>query len=95
MALKASPVLMNRPFLAHELKYGGRKGGDTPARGATMYALESAGWVKRAVFGGKGDRMPFRSGGPVTAWEVTLAGKEAVAACPDTFPGEPVYGQKP
>jgi hypothetical protein len=38
-----------------------------------------------------GQGMPFQSGGPISAWEITDAGREAVKACPDTFPGDPVY----
>lgn len=55
-----------------------------------MVALEKAGWVERIDIGST-EGMPFRTGGPVRAWQVTDAGREAIAACPDTFPGEPVY----
>ena len=94
LAFKRQKVLMTRPFLPHELMYGGRRSGMTPARGPTMVALERAGWVRRTVWGGAGQGMPFRSGGPVNAWEITEAGRVAIDACPDTFPGEPVYGAK-
>ena len=93
LALKASPVLRRRPFLARELvtEFRGRQ---WPSSGATMHSLREAGWVEQVVVGDKGEGMPFRTGGPATAWVVTEAGQAAIDACPDTFPGEPVYGSK-
>lgn len=89
-ALKHSPALLRRPFLAHELKYKKQT-----ARGATLVALEQAGWVERTVWGAPGQGMPFKSGGPVTAWQVTPAGLNSIKTCPDTFPGAPVYDKEP
>ena len=93
-ALKANKVLHRRPFLAHELRVSSvRRSPDKlyPASGALLFSLEKAGWLRRIIIGDKGDGMPFRAGGVATAWEITEAGHEAIAACPDTFPGEPVY----
>ena len=56
--------------------------------------MREAGWVEQIVVGDKGEGMPFRTGGPATAWAVTEAGQAAIDACPDTFPGDPVYGSK-
>ncbi len=92
MGLRASPTLLRRPFLARELIYAGRNGAPRPVSGATMFSLEEAGWVERITIGNEG--MPFRTGGPQNAWQVTDAGREAIKACPDTFPGEPVYGER-
>jgi hypothetical protein len=92
-ALKASKVLRSRPFLAKELVTEFR-GKQWPSSGATMHALREAGWVEQISIGGKGEGMPFRTGGPATAWVVTPAGQIAIDACPDTFPGEPVYEPK-
>ena len=93
MALKENRVLRTRPFMAKELKtiYRGK---EWPATGATMHSLREAGWVEQISVGGKGEGMPFRSGGPATAWVITHAGQIAIDACPDTFPGEPVYGKE-
>ena len=100
LALKKAKALQSRPFLAKELKvkhYSRVEPGKfyiRPAAGMTMITLEDAGWVRRTVWGAPGQGMPFQSGGPISAWEVTDAGREAIAACPDTFPGVPVYGKK-
>jgi hypothetical protein len=94
-AFKQNPTLLRRPFLAAELKLPHRSGSRlVPAHGATLYGLEKAGWVERAAWGTQEKNMPFRVGQPANAWQVTHAGREAIAACPDTFPGEPVYGKK-
>jgi hypothetical protein len=94
-ALKASKVLQRREFLAGELMVAGRSGHLKPASGATLYSLCEAGWVAPVVYGGHGEGMPFRTGGAVRAWRLTPAGLKAIEACPDTFPGEPVYSSKP
>jgi hypothetical protein len=97
LALRNNRVLQNRPFLAKELmvKHHSRsRPGEfymRPAAGMSMITLEQAGWVERTTWGAKGQRMPFQSGGPLSAWQLTDAGRAAIAACPDTFPGEPVY----
>ena len=91
IALKSNRVLMGRPFLARELVIRGRGGRPWVSSGATMHSLREAGWVEQVSFGGAGEGMPFRTGGPATAWQITDAGRAAVDACPDTFPGEPVY----
>lgn len=94
VALRNSPSLLRRPFLPKELRLLGRSGNfHYNATGATMVALEKAGWVERSTWG-VGSGMPFQAGGPISAWSITDAGREAIAACPDTFPGEPVYGSK-
>ncbi len=92
VVLKQSKALHRRPFLAKELTRIYRTGvGIRQAHGALLVSLEKAGWVERITVGNAG--MPFRTGGPQNAWNVTEAGKVAIAACPDTFPGEPVYGR--
>ena len=92
MALKKQPVLLRRPFVARELKIMCRGSHMRPASGATMDALRTAGWAEKIVVGGKGEGMPFRTGGESTCWQITDAGREAVEACPAEFPGDPVYG---
>ena len=93
-ALKQSRALQRRPFLASELKnkYDDRL--ERTATGATLTSLEKAGWVERTLWGKVGQGMPFQSGGPISAWQLTDLGRSAIAACPDTFSGEPVYGKK-
>ena len=91
LAFRQQPALMRRPFLAKELKVQGRNDVWRPATGPTLSGLEKAGWVRRAIWGLPGTGMPFQSGGPISAWEITDAGREAVKHCPDTFPGGPVY----
>lgn len=95
-AFKRQPALMRRPFLAKELKIQARWNDKVlrPATGPTLSGLEKAGWVRRAIWGLPGTGMPFRTGGPISAWELTDDGREAIAACPDIFPGDPVYGGK-
>jgi hypothetical protein len=90
-ALKASIALRRRPFLARELIYaGGRMGRVIAATGPTMESLRGAGWIEAVPACEPGEAMPFRSSGPMMAWQVTEAGHAAIAACPDTFPGQPV-----
>ena len=43
---------------------------------------------------GPKESLGFRLGGVPRMWQLTEAGREAVKNCPDTFPGEPVYGSK-
>lgn len=93
-SFKRQPSLLRRPFLAKELKVPSRNGVMRPATGPTLSGLEKAGWVRRTIWGQPGTGMPFQSGGPISAWELTDAGREAIAACPDTFPGDPVYVSK-
>jgi hypothetical protein len=93
-SFKKNQLLLRRPFLASELKIPHRNGKLVSATGPTLYGLEKAGWVERAQWGTEEKNMPFRTGSPGNAWQVTHAGREAIAACPDTFPGEPVYGTK-
>lgn len=92
IALRENRVLQSRPFLPRELVIVGRGGHLRPCAGATMHSLREAGWVEQVSIGGTGEGMPFRAGGPATAWQITDAGRKAIAACPDTFPGESVYG---
>lgn len=90
-ALKASTALRRRPFLARELIYaGGRRGRMIAATGPTMESLRGAGWIEAVPVCEPGEAMPFRSSGPMMAWQVTPAGHAAIAACPDTFPSGPV-----
>ena len=91
MAFKRQAILQRRPFLSGELKIPNRHGVMRRASGPTLYALERAGWVERMTWGESGIGMPLRSGGPVCSWQLTDAGRNAIAACPDIFPGEPVY----
>ena len=90
-ALKASTALRRRPFLARELIYAGGRGGRMlAATGPTMESLRGAGWIEAVPVCEPGEAMPFRSSGPMMAWQVTEAGHAAIAACPDTFPNGPV-----
>jgi hypothetical protein len=93
-ALKQSRALQHRPFLASELKNKCDDRLERTATGATLTSLEKAGWVERTLWGKVGQGMPFQSGGLISAWQLTDLGRSAIAACPDTFPGEPVYGKK-
>jgi hypothetical protein len=93
-AFRRRPRLMDRAFVAKELILPNRKGQWTfPAAGATMDSLREAGWVQ-AVIIGPDDSLGFRLGRAPRMWQLTNAGREAVKNCPDTFPGEPVYGNK-
>lgn len=95
-AFRRQPLLLGRAFLARELMVIYRDGGrETPGTGATLESLRAAGWVSGVIhdFGGAG--APFRIGKPITLWQITDAGREAIRQCPDIFPGEPVYGRKP
>ena len=88
--MKQQKSLLRRPFLSKELKRIHRCEREiVSAHGALLVSLEKAGWVERITIGNEG--MPFRTGGPQNAWQITDAGREAIASCPDTFPGEPVY----
>ena len=79
--------------MAKELITQNRKGEWVfPAKGATMDSLRDAGWVDRVQYG-EGQNLGFRLGRTPTAWQITQAGRQAVQDCPDTFPGEPVYGK--
>jgi hypothetical protein len=94
-ALKASIALRRRPFLARELIYaGGRRGRMIAATGPTMDSLRVAGWIEAVPVCEPGEAMPFRSSGPMMAWQVTEAGHAAIEACPDTFPSGPVCDGK-
>ena len=91
-ALKASKALQSRPFLASELvtlRVGGERG--FRATGATMASLRDAGWLESVPLDAGGSGSPFRMGRMAQAWRLTEAGRAAIAACPDTFPGPPVY----
>lgn len=91
-ALKASKTLQSRPFLAGELATLRADGGrGFPATGATMASLRDAGWLVPVPLDVGGPGAPFRVGRMAQAWRLTEAGRAAIAACPDTFPGPPVY----
>lgn len=93
-AFKRQPRLMDRAFLPKELITQNRKGEwKFPATGATMDSLREAGWVQQVIIG-PSNSLGFKLGGAPRMWQLTEAGKEAVKNCPDTFPGEPVYGGK-
>jgi hypothetical protein len=47
------------------------------------------------VFEYSGGRAAFVEGAlepPPGRWQITEAGRKAIAACPDEYPGDPVYG---
>ena len=91
-ALKGSIALRTRPFLAKELRtVKGDFRQQFTATGATMSSLCDAGWIEkvRVEIGGRG--APFRVGSVAQTYRVTDAGLAAIDACPDTFPGQPVY----
>lgn len=89
--MKDQKSLLRRPFLSKELKRVSRNEKAVhSSHGALLVSLEKAGWVERITVQNVG--VPFLPGGPRNAWQVTDAGREAIAACPDTFPGDPVYG---
>jgi len=95
-ALRRQPRMLDRAFLAKELLIHYRDNGPLkPASGAMMDSLRDAGWIERVVYDFGGSGAPFRMGRPVTMWQITDAGREAIRQCPDIFPGEPVYGRKP
>ncbi len=94
-AFKRQPrTLMDRAFMAKEMILPNRRGEWVfKASGATMDSLRDAGWVQRVYFG-EDKQLGFRLGRMAPLWEITPAGRQAVQDCPDTFPGEPVYGKK-
>ena len=93
-AFKRQPRLMDRAFLAKELLVGWRWNDQLkPAKGPTIESLREAGWVEVVIIGPKRG-LGFRMGGAIRMWQMTDAGRDAVQNCPDTFPGEPVYGSK-
>ena len=93
MALKKNPHLMKREFLAKEILINNRHGTPWAASGTTIESLKRCGWVEHVTLGaGWGEGTPFKMGRAPSAWRVTEAGKKAVEACPDVFPGEPRYG---
>jgi hypothetical protein len=94
-AFRRQPRLMETAFLAKQLRIEFRDTGTyRPASGALMDSLRDAGWVQRVhIADGWGAGSPFRMGALPTMWQLTDAGRKAVAECPDIFPGEPVYGK--
>jgi hypothetical protein len=93
-AFKRQPELTRRAFVAREMILPNRRGEWCfKASGATMDSLRDAGWVQRVTFG-EGQSLGFRLGGVPNAWQITQAGFQAVADCPDIFPGEPVYSNR-
>lgn len=94
MALKKNPHLMKREFLAKEIIINGRSGKLWAASGTTIESLKRCGWVEHVTLGASwGNDTPFRMGRMPSAWRITEAGRKAVEACPDQFPGEPRYGE--
>lgn len=91
VALRNSPALLDRPFMARELIIPYRRNNGAAA-GATMDSLRAAGWIERADMATTwGPGAAFRMGKTPQAWVVTEAGREAIKQCPDVFPGEPRY----
>lgn len=90
-AFQRQPHLMDRPFQAKELIICNRRGEWTfPASGAMVDSLRNAGWIEQVIVEPE-KGLGFRVGGPVRMWQITDPGRDAVKACPDTFPGNPIY----
>jgi len=92
MALRDQPELQRRPFSARELKVMPRSGKRRPASGATLAALRSAGWAEKITVNVLVSDAPFQTQTDKCRWQITEAGRKAIAACPDEYPGDPVYG---
>ena len=96
MALRQSPHLMTRPFVGTELIVISRYGKPHPAPPPMLDSLRRAGWLEQvSIESILGEGSPFRLGKMPKAWRVTEAGRTAVAACPEFFPGEPVGAADP
>ena len=94
MAIKEQPELHHRPFAARELKVMHRGAKRRPASGATMLTLYVAGWVRKVAVSAPDTDAPFAVLAGDTAWQVTEEGRRAIAACPEEYPGDPVYGNQ-
>ena len=93
LAFRDKPSLQSRPFLAREIYLmSGIRLLWHPASGATLTALEKTGWVERAEWKTLGEGpLPRRRDGTINAWQLTDAGRAAVAACPPVFPGDKTH----
>jgi len=85
-AMKSSKSLMRRPFLPREVRYRDQRGRPRTGGGPMMHSLRLAGWVEQITVDGA---MPMWTSGKATAWQITAAGRLAIEACPDEFPGGP------
>jgi len=92
-ALRKQPELHHRPFAARELKVMHRGGNRRPASGPTLDALRSAGWAEKVNVDLHDNDLPFHVRIDGTAWQITDEGRKAIDACPDEYPGDPVYGK--
>jgi hypothetical protein len=53
-------------------------------------SLRRAGWLEQvSIESILGEGSPFRLGKMPKAWRITDAGRIAVAACPEFYPGDP------
>lgn len=96
MALRQSPHLMTRPFVGTELIVISRFGKPHPAPPPMLASLRSAGWLEQvSIESSLGEGSPFRLGKMPKAWRITAAGRLAVAACPEFYPGEPAGATDP
>lgn len=91
IALRQSPHLMTRPFIGTELTVISRFGRPHPAAPPMLDSLRRAGWLEQvSIESSLGEGSPFRLGKMPKAWRITDAGRIAVAACPEFYPGDPV-----
>lgn len=89
MALRQSPHLMTRPFTGPELIVISRFGKPHPASPPMLDSLRRAGWLEQvSIESSLGEGSPFRLGKMPKAWRITDAGRIAVAACPEFYPGQ-------
>ena len=94
-AIKASRVLMTRPFMRRELRpVAPMTGRPYMAWGAGLRSLREAGWIEELKPDLRGSGSPFRAGRVTTLWNVTPAGHKIIETLPDTFRGLPVYDEE-
>ena len=87
---------MTRPFIGTELTVISRFGKPHPAPPPMLDSLRRAGWLEQvSIESSLGEASPFRLGKMPTAWRITDAGRIAVAACPEFYPGDPVDATDP
>lgn len=96
MGLRQSPHLMTRPFTGSELIVINRFGKPHPAPPPMLASARGAGWLEHVLLERSlGEDSPFRLGKMPNAWMITDAGRLAVAACPEFYPGEPAGATDP
>ena len=96
MGLRQSSHLMTRPFTGSELIVINRYGKPHPASPPMLASLRGAGWLEHVLLERSlGEDSPFRLGKMPHAWMITDAGRLAVAACPEFYPGEPAGATDP